>query len=414
MIGSLAASGIVTFAVVGVLVGVIIFMKFKADLKFRTVLITVAKQRVLRPLRMYWRTTYCGRPKKKKPKKIIRKTIEINLSDVGVNLHYNKKGSIGVMTRIIEETGVAQVLRVLPGSVAYGAGIKPLWELLEINGIPKRYESWRDAVDDLNNSPKKTKVRGIKTIDKSWPLQMTFNINVPKVKTEKHGLSQSSEEDKVVVKDLYRTVIMSVAMANQFKALATTSIEWPAIMLKISFAFSFFSFNLNFVRPECSAKVAFWKTWLGFAMFPYAMLIPFWVSYMLSCKIAIPGSNRYQKMLMGNAFLRTLCQVELILLPMHFQKVFSPFICEPQLVGPPLLKEQPAVLCDDSDSEYWIISRAANFCLAVLFLVFLFLWRSLKLAYKWQYGNMVRNSIPTFVGLMGLATEGHKGLQNAV
>ena len=216
------------------------------------------------------------------------------------------------------------------------------------------------------------------------------------------------------VQDVYRTLVMSMAMANQFKALNKVEIEWPKIMLQISFAFSFFSFNFNFVRPECSAKVDFWRTWMGFALFIYLMEIPFWTSYMCTVKLAMPHANKYQKMLLQNAFLRTLCQAQLILLPMHFEKIFSPFVCDPQIVGPPLLREQPSVKCDDTDPEYYIIIRAGKVMLVMVGFLFKFLHWSLKKSYAWQFGNQVRAGIPFYVGLMGLATEGHKGFVDGI
>ena len=75
---------------------------------------------------------------------------------------------------------------------------------------------------------------------------------------------------------------------------------------------------------------------------------------------------------------------------MHFEKIFSPFVCDPQLVGPPLLREQPSVKCDDSDIEYYIISRVAKVALTMVGGLFKFLHWSLKKAYKWQFGNQVR------------------------
>lgn len=63
VIGSLAATGICTFAIVGVLIGVMVFMKFKADLKFRTVLISVIKTRIIKPIQVYGATTRWGKAK---------------------------------------------------------------------------------------------------------------------------------------------------------------------------------------------------------------------------------------------------------------------------------------------------------------------------------------------------------------
>ena len=148
MLGSLAGTGIVTFATVGVLVFVMMFMKFKADLQFNTVLKTVVKTRIIRPIKVYYESTEYAK-RRKKPPKIVKKTIVIRTTDVGLNLHYNKRASVGITLRIKEDSGIPQVLRVLPGSTAYALGIKPLWEVLEINGIKKRYTNWRQAVDDL-------------------------------------------------------------------------------------------------------------------------------------------------------------------------------------------------------------------------------------------------------------------------
>ena len=132
-------------------------------------------------------------------------------------------------------------------------GIQPLWELLEVNGLMKRYFNWRDAVDDLNNCPKMAKLRNLKPQDKVWPLMLVFNVNVPSVASLDESLltEEEDEETEINVQDVYRTLIMSMGMANQFKSMTSISIEWPPIMGDISFAFSFLSFNMNFVRPEC-------------------------------------------------------------------------------------------------------------------------------------------------------------------
>ncbi len=49
--GSLAMSGIMVFLTVGILVFMIIYLKFESDLKFSTVMKTVMRQRVKTPLK---------------------------------------------------------------------------------------------------------------------------------------------------------------------------------------------------------------------------------------------------------------------------------------------------------------------------------------------------------------------------
>jgi hypothetical protein len=40
---------------------------------------------------------------------------------------------------------------------------------------------------------------------------------------------------------------------------AGADIEWPPQFLQLMNILQFFSFNFDFVKPECSAKMEYWK-----------------------------------------------------------------------------------------------------------------------------------------------------------
>jgi hypothetical protein len=157
------------FLTIGSLVGALFVMRFKTDLKFKTVIVTVVRLRIALPFQRWFETTWLFRLwKAKQANRVIKKTIRIAYDDAGTNLHYAKKHSIGVTLRLIND-GQAQMLRILPLSVASNFKLKPLYELLAINHVKARFRSEEEALHALNNTAVNAKKAP------TWPLTLTFN-----------------------------------------------------------------------------------------------------------------------------------------------------------------------------------------------------------------------------------------------
>lgn len=77
-----------TFLTIGSLVFTIIMMKFKADLRFQTVMKNVYRTRVVKPIKDFIANMRVVRLFKRNAKVVIRKRILIHLEDAGQNLHY--------------------------------------------------------------------------------------------------------------------------------------------------------------------------------------------------------------------------------------------------------------------------------------------------------------------------------------
>merc|ERR1719399_166659 len=57
---------------------------------------------------------------------------------------------------------------------------------------------------------------------------------------------------------------MCFGVIQCFSILFLLDIDWPTFFLEISIYISLFSFNFNFFKPECSAKMDYYKIWTVF------------------------------------------------------------------------------------------------------------------------------------------------------
>jgi hypothetical protein len=124
---------------------------------------------------------------------------------------------------------------------------------------------------------------------------------------------------------------MSFGMMQSFSAVISVDIKWPQEFYDIAKMFSIFNFNFDFFKPECSAKVAFWKTWLGFAMVPYMSMFPIWMSYSITRMATLVRDNErhkaIQEQMLLAAFLRATCVAVIIFVPGHLAKLLIPWDC---------------------------------------------------------------------------------------
>jgi hypothetical protein len=60
-------------------------------------------------------------------------------------------------------------------------------------------------------------------------------------------------------KTVYRLMIMTMGFSQMFSIVTKAEVDWPGDFTMLMEFMNIFSFNLEFVKPECSAKMAFWK-----------------------------------------------------------------------------------------------------------------------------------------------------------
>jgi hypothetical protein len=68
----------------------------------------------------------------------------------------------------------------------------------------------------------------------------------------------------------------------------------------------------------------------------YLFAVPFFFSYLISKHFVlgkIEDMNYVKNMLLRNAFLRALATCLLVMIPMHFKQITSPFVCIPPASG---------------------------------------------------------------------------------
>jgi hypothetical protein len=129
---------------------------------------------------------------------------------------------------------------------------------------------------------------------------------------------------------------MALGMSQNFGSIAKANIQWPPLFEEIWAFLSQFSFEFNFFKPECSAKVGYWRRWLFFSSMMYLFAVPFFFSYLISKHFVlgkIEDMNYVKNMLLRNAFLRALATCLLVMIPMHFKQITSPFVCIPPASG---------------------------------------------------------------------------------
>ena len=123
--GSIIMAGVVVFLTVGSLCFAIITMKFQADLRFKTVLITVIKTRIQKPIVEWVKSLTCYKRRMQK-KRIRKKRFKITKPMTGSNIHYAKKQSLGISFQLLDPLerydgdlipGKVQLVRILPMSV---------------------------------------------------------------------------------------------------------------------------------------------------------------------------------------------------------------------------------------------------------------------------------------------------------
>ena len=210
----------------------------------------------------------------------------------------------------------------------------------------------------------------------------------------------------------YRLAVMSLGMIQTFTQIIQIDIEWPPIFVDISFYLSFFSFSFDFFHPECSARLAYWKLWLGFTLMPYGLVMPLYVAWVI-CRIFLfeeMGSGM-KKALLFNGFVRSVCVIMLLFLPMHFKQVLMPFDCVMPTSGKgiPSLRKAPEVLCDPDDVSFIIMLNLARYGLFTIFLLFTWMCTNVYRSFFWQYGNQVRDVMPVYVAIVEMASLDMKG-----
>jgi hypothetical protein len=242
------------------------------------------------------------------------------------------------MTVRILDNGIAQMLRILPRSMAQICNIRPLWELLAVNGKKRRFTTESEAHRCINN---------FADDDAEWPLRLLFNTA--------RGVKDDDEEElEVDFEEGYRLLVMSLGMIQNFKTVSMISIEWPPLFVEIAAFLSQFALSFDFFHPECSESVSYLYTWLFFTFMVYGMLVPFALAYWLCKTFMFKTLNETQMQLLKNTFLRTMMTVALIMLPNHFEKVLEPFVCDPSPTGrgPKRLATSHDIPCDLNDDTY--------------------------------------------------------------
>jgi hypothetical protein len=195
----------------------------------------------------------------------------------------------------------------------------------------------------------------------------------------------------------YRILIMSIGMIQLFNTLISVGIEWPPIIYEILRYLSILSFNFDFFHPECSAGIDYYLLWLFMTAMPYVMLIPLTIAYLI-CRILMAGElgNEMKQRLMYNGYMRMVCVILLIVLPMHFMQVLIPFDCVPPTAGngPDTIRQAPDVECTFERHDYYLMYHTALVFLINIISLFLFIVNAISWSFYWQFGNNIRENLP--------------------
>ncbi len=241
-----------------------------------------------------------------------------------------------------------------------------------------------------------------------------MDMIAPKIKMFVDRAEEMAYFAKIKKKDAteYRVMIMSLGMIQLFNTLASVGIEWPPIMLELIYLFSLLSFNFDFFHPECSAQAEYLLIWLFLTLMPYIMLLPLTIAYM-ACKVIMLGEagNTMKSRLLWNCYMRIVCVILLIVLPMHFKQVLIPFDCVPPTAGEghDNIRQAPEVECTFDRQDYYLMYHMALLFLTNIFVLYGFIIITITNAFYWQFGNHVRDVMPAYCAMVEVSVLDMKG-----
>ncbi len=130
---------------------------------------------------------------------------------------------------------------------------------------------------------------------------------------------------------------------------------------------------------------------------PWMMLVPLTLAYLV-CKQTMMdefGSETKAQVIWAG-YLRTLCMIAILFVPMHYGQCLQPFDCQTPVgagyKAKPTMRAAQNVVCEDVGGDYSIIYRVSIAGIINIVAVFIFLNYCVRKAFWWQMANKVFSS----------------------